>query len=63
VLSVLSAASEVTEVTLIRPPWPVAATRDENRVCPAKLGSRAAETVGTRAIFVSEAGFIRSWSG
>ena len=26
--------------TLIRPPWPVAATRDENRVCPAKLGSR-----------------------
>jgi hypothetical protein len=25
---------------LIRPPWPAAATRDENRVCPAKLGSR-----------------------
>jgi transposase len=23
----------------IRPPWPGAATRDENRVCPAKLGS------------------------
>src|SRR4029453_6774228 len=36
---------------LIRPPWPGAATRDENRTaCPAKLGSRAAETVGTRAI-------------
>src|SRR5215212_441201 len=30
---------------LIRPPWPVAATRDENRACPAKLGSRAAEPV------------------
>jgi hypothetical protein len=25
---------------LIRPPWPGAATRDENRACPAKLGSR-----------------------
>jgi hypothetical protein len=25
--------------SLIRPPWPVAATRDENRACPAKLGS------------------------
>src|SRR5215207_6934465 len=25
---------------LIRPPWPWAATRDENRACPAKLGSR-----------------------
>src|SRR5215207_5712860 len=24
---------------LIRPPWPWAATRDENRACPAKLGS------------------------
>src|SRR5204862_2844608 len=30
-----------------------AATMDENRACPAKLGSRAAEPVGTRAIFVS----------
>jgi hypothetical protein len=39
--------------SLIRPPWPGAATRDENRACPAKLGSRAAEPVGTWAIFVS----------
>jgi len=38
--------------TLIRPPWPGAATRDENRVarpCSALLG--AAEPVATRAIF------------
>jgi hypothetical protein len=24
---------------LIRPPWPVAATMDENRACPAKISS------------------------
>jgi hypothetical protein len=47
---------------LIRPPWPGAATRDENRACPAKLGSRAAETVGIRAIFVSVEGSLRGTS-
>jgi hypothetical protein len=40
--------------TLIRPPWPWAATRDENRAArPSSALLGAAEPVATRAIFVS----------
>jgi hypothetical protein len=34
------ASMALSRRSLIRPPWPWAATRDENRACPAKLGSR-----------------------
>src|SRR5215218_6787896 len=39
--------------SLIRPPWPGAATRDENRWARPSSALGAVEPVATRAIFVS----------
>jgi hypothetical protein len=52
--SPLSQPERIARMCLIRPPWPGAATRDENRVArPSSALLGAAEPVDTRAILLS----------